>query len=116
MAGVSKKTKKKRVRAPSGAARAFAVVVEDVRSQFKVSGEALTAGFEGVDRRFEQVDRRFERVEQDIGFVKAAVIEHGKKLKDIRGALQRLDEKVDKKVDRAEVEAIVERTMARGAH
>jgi phosphate uptake regulator len=69
-------------------AREFLVVLEDVRSQFKVFGEALqvvnekvdrldrhvTSGFERVDRematRFERVDRematRFEHVDREM--------------------------------------------------
>jgi archaellum component FlaC len=68
--------KKTTARSSAGAARrapgsqAFTVVLEEVRSQFKVFGEALESlsekvdrGFEQVDRRFEQVDRRFEKIE-----------------------------------------------------
>jgi hypothetical protein len=79
--------------APDGE-RAFAVVVEQLRGDFRVFGESLgglrqqvTDGFAAVDRRFEQVDcrfdqveRRFERVEHelgemrvDLGLVKSAV-------------------------------------------
>ncbi len=121
----------------ASASQQFSVVVEDMRSQFKVFGEALdvlraevAAGFEQVasgfkqvhhrfeqvhhrfeqvDRRFDQIDHRFQRVDQEIGLVKAAVIEHGHELRDIRSSVKRVEESLATKVDREEVEAIVER-------
>jgi chromosome segregation ATPase len=54
-----------------------------------------------VTAGFAQVDLRFERVEHEVGLLKVAVIEQGRELK--------------KKVDRDEVEAIVERVVARAA-
>jgi chromosome segregation ATPase len=56
----------------------YTVVLEEIRSQFKVFGESLgdvkaevasfkvevRAGFERVDQRFERIDQRFERVDQ----------------------------------------------------
>ncbi len=128
----------------ASASQQFSVVVEDMRSQFKVFGEALdvlraevAAGFEQVasgfkqvhhrfeqvhhrfeqvhhrfeqvDRRFDQIDHRFQRVDQEIGLVKAAVIEHGHELRDVRSSVKRVEESLATKVDREEVEAIVER-------
>jgi chromosome segregation ATPase len=69
-------TRKKKPESPS--ANEFTVVLEEMRSQFKVFGEALFGfreqmeasfaevheRFEQVDRRFEQVDRRFEQVDR----------------------------------------------------
>jgi hypothetical protein len=127
--------RKKKPRAPRpSAAQQFSVVVEDVRSQFKGFGEALQGlrsevaagfddvraefasvraevalGFEQVDRRFEQVDRRFEQVDREIGLVKAAVLEHGHELKEIRSSVRGLEGNLARKVDREEVEAIVDR-------
>jgi hypothetical protein len=54
---------------------AFTVVLEQLRGDFRVFGEAL-AGFR------EAVDRRFDRVEGDIQFLKTAVTEHTRLLKD----------------------------------
>ncbi len=119
---------------PPNGERAFAVVVEQMRGDFKVFGEALGGlrqqvtqvteelgglrqhmndGFAAVDRRFEQVDRRFERVEHDLGemridlgLVKSAATTHSRELREIRAAL-------GNKVERGEVEAIVEHVVAR---
>jgi hypothetical protein len=87
---------------------AFAVVVEEIRGQFRVFGEALAGlreemsrrfdevdrRFHQVDRRFDDVDRRFDRVEGDIGLLKTdvgllktAVVEHSRQLKGIRAKL-----------------------------
>ena len=89
---------------------AFAVVVEEIRGQFRVFGEALAGlreemgrRFDEVDRRFHEVDRRFDRVEGDmgllkidvgtltvdVGLLKTAVVEHGRQLKGIRAKLDR---------------------------
>jgi hypothetical protein len=116
-------------------AREFLVVLEDVRSQFKVFGEALqvvnekvdrldrhvTSGFERVDREiatgFERVDREmatgFERVDRELGLVKAVVLEHSRELRQIRGGMTRLEAVMEKKVDRDEVEAIAQRVVDR---
>jgi hypothetical protein len=101
--------------------RAFAVVVETLRGDFKVFGEALSgfraevrADFERVDREFislrtevqslrTEVHAGFERVDRELGLVKSAVLEHGRQLREIR----------DRKVDRDEVEGIVQGVLAR---
>jgi hypothetical protein len=127
-------------REPEGA-RAFAVVVEEMRGHFKAFGERLdgldekvtgldekvtgldekvTAGFARVDERFAQIDERFAQIDErfaqvdarfaqvdesfaevkhELGLVKTVVLEHGRLLKE--------------KVDRDEVEAVVERVVAR---
>jgi hypothetical protein len=122
-------TRKKKEEPNGSTTRAFTVAVEQLQGQFKVFGEQLGAvredvavlrgevgalrgevgvlrGEVGVLREqvttgFAQVDQRFERVEHEIGLLKVAVIEQGRELK--------------KKVDRDEVEAIVERAIARSA-
>ncbi len=85
---------------------AFAVVVEEIRGQFRVFGEALAGlrdemsrRFDEVDRRFHEVDRRFDGVagdigllKTDVGLLKTAVVEHGRQLKWVRA---KLDGKVD---------------------
>jgi septal ring factor EnvC (AmiA/AmiB activator) len=74
----------------------FTVVLEDLRSNFAVFGEALQVvreemgqRFEQVDRRFEQIDHRFEQIDRrfdrmkgelgalttDMTLVKSAVID-----------------------------------------
>jgi hypothetical protein len=98
----------------------FTVVLEDIRSQFRVFGEALQgiretmdARFGAVDSRFDAVDRRFDAVEAradrtdgELALVKVAVLENNRELKELRGAVSRL-------VDRDEVGAIVARALAR---
>jgi hypothetical protein len=109
---------------PSDGARAFAVVVEQLRGEFKVFGEALegqrkqfgealgglrqqmTDGFERVDREFGEVKRDLGEVKVDLGLVKSAVTTHTRELREIRSAL-------GNKVERGEVEAIVEHAVAR---
>jgi hypothetical protein len=115
--------------------RDFAVVLEALRGDFRVFGDALQSFREEVDARFQQVDARFQqvdtrfqqvdarfdqvdarfqqvnahfdRVDTDIGLLKSAVVENTRELKRIGTAL-------DRKVDRDEVEALVERVVRRG--
>ena len=78
----------------------FTVVLEDIRSQFRVFGEALQgiretmdARFGAVDSRFDAVDRRFDAVERadgELALVKVAVLENTRELKELRGAVSRL--------------------------
>ena len=112
---------------PHDGERAFAVVVEQLRGDFKVFGEALgglrqqmTDGFERVDRELGdvkrdlaevkrdlgEVKRDLDEVKVDLGLVKSAVTTHTRELREIRGAL-------GNKVERGEVEAIVEHAVAR---
>jgi len=97
--------------------------IEDLRAEthegFKGFGlrlaaldEKMDAGFARIDGEFQVVKSDLEvvkhdltLVKQDVGLLQTAVIEHGKQLKEIR----------EKKVDRDEVEAIVERVVARAA-
>ncbi len=111
---------RKRETAPAPSAQEFTIVLEDLRSQFKVFGEALGAlgekvdsleqkvdrleekvdrGFEQVDRRFEQVDRRLETLECDMKLVKTAILDQHRELAT--------------KVSRDELEEAVERAVAR---
>ncbi len=112
---------------PSDGAHAFAVVVEQLRGDFKVFGEALegqrqqmTDGFARVDRELGEVKRDLGEVQRelgevkvdlgevkvDLGLVKSAVTTHTGQLREIRSAL-------GDKVERGEVEAIVEHAVAR---
>jgi methyl-accepting chemotaxis protein len=107
-----KKTVRRRASETDGD-RAFTVVLEQIRADNRVFGEALgivredlqgvreqmARGFEQMARGFEQVDRRFDRVEEDLSRVKDAI-------RHMRAA-------VDRKVDRDEVEGLVERAVAR---
>jgi len=111
--------------------RAFAVVVEQLRGDFKVFGEALGGlrqefreehgrlrqDFEGLRQEVgglrQQMTDGFERVEHELGevrvdlaLVKSAVTTHTRELREIRSAL-------GNKVERGEVEAIVEHAVAR---
>ena len=86
------------------------VVLEDMRSQFKVFGEALQGVNDKVDRLDGDVASGFERVDRELGLVKAVVIDHSRELREIRG---RLEAAMERKVDWDEVEAVVERVLAR---
>ena len=116
--------------------RGTAILVEDMRAQFRVFGEALEGlrdqvvsgfdqvrqRFDGVDARFDRIDRRLdgmdtrfdgvdarlERVDREIGLLKSAVLEN---TREIRAEVRRLD---DRKVDREEIDAIIARAV--GVH
>jgi ribosomal protein L29 len=113
---------------------AFAVVVQELRGEFKVFGGALsglrgemtelrgemtelrqqvTGGFERVEHELGEVKRDLAEVKVDLaevkvdlGLVKSAATTHSRELKEMRSAL-------GNKVERGEVEAIVEHVVAR---
>jgi hypothetical protein len=116
---------------PPDGARAFAVVVEQLRGEFKVFGEALgglrqqfTEELGGLRQemndRFGEVKRDLSDVKRDVGevqrelgevkvdlaLVKSAATTHTRELREIRSAL-------GNKVERGEVETIVEHAVAR---
>ena len=135
--------KKKGTRArASASARGVGVVLEDLRSQFKVFGEALqgtreqmTSEFAAVRAEmtsesaaaraetatgFAQVDREIGHLKTDLGFVKRAVTGHSRELREIRvelketkAAVVRIEGALARKVDRDELEAIVQRARER---
>jgi hypothetical protein len=83
--------------APAGAE--FTVVLEDLRSQFRVFGEALqglreefTERFDAVDQRFAGVDQRFDGVDREIGLVKATVLENGREIRELRAKVVRIED------------------------
>jgi hypothetical protein len=120
---------------PPDGARAFAVVVEQLRGDFKVFGEALgglrqqvteeigglrkevTREIGGLRKemndRFERVEHELDGVKRDLGevkvdlaLVKSAAMTHTRELREIRSAL-------GNKVERGEVETIVAHAVAR---
>ncbi len=112
---------------PPDDARAFAVVVEQLRGDFKVFGEALGGlreevgelrqQFGGLRQEVgelrQQMNDGFARVEHELGevkvdlaLVKSAATTHTRELREIRTALGH-------KVERGEVEVIVEHAVAR---
>ena len=121
---------------PPDGARAFAVVVEQLRGEFKVFGEALGGLRQEMNDRFERVEHDLGEVKRDLGevkrdlgevkrdvlevqrelgevkvdlaLVKSAATTHTRELREIRSAL-------GNKVERGEVEAIVEHAVARVA-
>jgi hypothetical protein len=115
-------TQRKRGSVEASGTRVFTIVLEEMRGHFRVFGEQLGAfgermtSLEGKVTSLEgkvaslddrvtaldyKVDHGFARVEHRLGLLELAVIEHTRELK--------------KKVDRDEVEAIVERVVARAA-
>jgi hypothetical protein len=154
-----RRQKAKRARA-SASARGVGVVVEDLRSQFKVFGEALlgmreqmTSEFAAMPSEFAKVrvemtlefakvraemtsefakvraetaagfarvDREIGLLKTDLGFVKSAVTDHSRDLREIRvelketkAAVVRVEGALARKVDRDELEAIVQRVHER---
>ena len=123
---------------PPEGERAFTVVVEQLRGDFKVFGEALGGlrqqvtenrqqiteelgglrqqmndGFAAVDRRFEQVDRRFERVEHELGEMRVDLGLVKSAATTHSRELREIRAALGNKVERGEVEAIVEHVVAR---
>jgi hypothetical protein len=103
--------KSKQTEATTAEARAFTIVLEEIRAQNKGFGEGqeLLREQVGVLREemragFAEVDQRFDHIEQDVGLVKIAVLDHARELKEIRVAL-------GNKVDRHELETLVARGM-----
>jgi hypothetical protein len=83
---------------PPDGARAFAVVVEQLRGEFKVFGEALgglrqqvTEEIGGLRQemndRFGEVKRDLGEVKVDLALVKSAATTHTRELREIRSAL-----------------------------
>jgi hypothetical protein len=120
---------KKKSKPTHSAEHGFTIVVEEMRSQFKVFGEALQglretmtaqieglretmeARFEAVDRRFEAVDRRFEavdgrldRVDRELFLVKDVLREHTRQHAETRRVLEEIR---DQKVDRSEIQHLL---------
>ena len=73
MAGRSKTPRRARPPRHNGEG-AFVVVVEQLRSDFRIVAEALSGFRQHVEERFDRVDRRFDRLEADVGHLKADVI------------------------------------------
>jgi hypothetical protein len=99
--------RKKSVAPAAVDAGAFVVVLETLRGDFKVFGEALADVKAEVRADISslrtEVHAGFERVDRELALVKSAVLEHGRELREIR----------DRKVDRDEVEGIVQGVLAR---
>jgi hypothetical protein len=88
------------------------VVLEDLRSQFTVFGEALQGTRQEMSRRFEHVQSELAVVKKDqdlmkadLQLVKSVVLEHGRDLKAMRAS-------IEKKPDQEEVVAIVREMIA----
>jgi hypothetical protein len=112
------------------------VVIEEMRSQFKVFGEAVLgvrqdlAGFrEEVTSRFERVDREmalgfarvdremaegFGRIDRDLELVKSAIVDHSRELRDLRGEVGELRGEVGELRGAVnKVEAVLEKKVER---
>jgi chromosome segregation ATPase len=75
----------------SSEARAFAVVLEEIRAQNKVFGEGqqllreqMSAGFEEVNRRFERVEHDITEIRQDISEIRQDITEVRQDVTEIR--------------------------------
>jgi hypothetical protein len=87
----TRKTSKKSTKAVAATPTAsqFTVVLEDVRAQFTVFGEAL----QGLR---EHMDRRFESVERQLGLLTDAVRTHSKELQRIETKLDGHEKRISK--------------------
>lgn len=108
----AKKTSRKSVKGAKTDAveSSFAVVLEDLRGQFTVFGEAIQGlrehmdrrfdavdkRFDAVDKRFELADRRFDSVERQLGLLTDAVRTHSKALQAIESKLETHEDRVRK--------------------
>ena len=91
---------------PAPTAAEFTVVLEDIRSQFKVFGEALDVLRDEVRSGFKKVDARFEKVDGRLDLLQTAVLDNSREIRELRGDLAR-------KVDRDEVVSVVAQALAR---
>jgi archaellum component FlaC len=92
-------TKKRKTAARSSKSTAesqLAVVLEDIRGQFNVFGEALQGLREHMDRRLDTVDRRLDAVEDQLGLLTDAVRTHSKALRTIEAKLDEHEGRVGK--------------------
>jgi chromosome segregation ATPase len=115
-------------------APSLVVILEDMRSQFTVFGEALQSSreesarrFEQIDSRFEQIDSRFDQIDHrldqhDTRFasLERAALENGRDIREVRRdvsevrrTVDRIDNALASKVNRDEVESIVHGILAR---
>jgi septal ring factor EnvC (AmiA/AmiB activator) len=106
-------------------APSLVVILEDMRSQFTVFGEALQSSREESARRFEQIDSRFDQIyhrldQHDTRFasLERATLENGRDVREVRRDVSEVRRTVDRientlasKVNRDEVESIVERVL-----
>ncbi|MGO8996395.1 MAG: hypothetical protein ACLQVI_24030 [Polyangiaceae bacterium] len=111
-------------------------MIEEMRSQFKVFGEAVLgvrqdlAGFrEEVTSRFERVDREMAlgfarvdremaeglgRIDRDLELVKSAIVDHSRELRDLRGEVGELRGEVGELRGAVnKVEAVLEKKVER---
>ena len=99
--------KSKQPEATGAEARAFTIVLEEIRAQNKGFGEGQELLREGQEVLREQMGLLREGQEglrEEIGLVKIAVLDHARELKEIRVTL-------GNKVDRHELETLVARGM-----
>ncbi|HEX8794730.1 MAG TPA: hypothetical protein VF765_27475 [Polyangiaceae bacterium] len=80
--------------------------IQELRQTVEELRQTALQGFASVNDRFDalegRMDRRFSSLDQDLAYVRRALLDHNTEFQEIRSVL-------DKKADRAEVEALVER-------
>jgi chromosome segregation ATPase len=122
-------------------APSLVVILEDMRSQFTVFGEALQISreesarhFEQIDSRFEQIDSRFDQIDHRLdqhearfATLERATLENGRDIRELRrdvsevrrdlgavcSTVDRIENALAAKVNRDEVEAIIHRVVTR---
>ncbi len=86
----------------------YTVVLESLRSDFKVFGEALQMTHERMDRGFTEVNRRLDRLEGRMENVELKLAEHDTRIKQLELAITELikelrDDKKQKEIDALKV-------------
>jgi len=83
--------KKKRVGANGERRHNYAVVLEDLRAQFKAFGEKL----DGVDAKVERLDAKVERLDANVERLDANVERLDAKVERLDAKVERLDAKIE---------------------
>jgi predicted nuclease with TOPRIM domain len=73
----------------------IAVVLEEIRSQFKVFGEALQGTREVLGGKIDGLDSRLSRVEMDVSVLKTDVSSVKNDMTDVKDRLQRVERHLD---------------------
>jgi hypothetical protein len=96
------------------------VILEDMRSQFTVFGDALQSSREESACRFDQVDHRLDQHDARFASLERAALENGRDIREVRRdesevrrTVDRIENALASKVNRDEVESIIQRVVAR---
>ncbi|MBI5493596.1 MAG: hypothetical protein HY904_01135 [Deltaproteobacteria bacterium] len=77
----------------------LAIILEDMRDQFRIFGEGLLGLRERMDARFDAVDARFDRMERRIAAVEAAITQHSAEIRELRAEVRLIRDELTRKAD-----------------